>query len=160
MSAIIIGTNTALVDNPELTTRLYPGNSPIRVIIDKKGKIQQNANVKNNKSTSWIYTHVKDHKHTDTIRYCPIKSDNEILSQICTDLYENNCNTLLVEGGAKLLNSFIDAGLWDEARIITSSFELQNGIQAPTIKGISISKFEMYTDEIELILNPNNVIYS
>jgi len=160
VTAIMVGTNTVLVDNPELTTRLYSSKSPLRVIIDKSGQISPQAHVKNDKASSWIYTHKINQPKSKAIEYRQIKSDDTLLSQVCLDLYDNRCNTLLVEGGAKLLNSFISAGLWDEARIITSPNLLSHGIPAPPLEGHSISKFDMYTDVIELVINPNNVIYS
>jgi len=158
-SAIIIGTNTAIVDNPRLTSRLYPGHSPLRVIIDKMGKISPTARVKNDKVKTWIYTQLQSQIDLNHLKYRIIISDS-ILDQICSDLHEHNHNTLIVEGGAQLLNSFINAGLWDEARIITTPKILTNGIAAPTVNGHSIGKYEMYTDVINLILNPKNVIYS
>jgi len=161
VKAIIVGKNTVIVDDPSLTTRLYPGKSPLRVSIDLNNEISKTAKIKNNEANSWIYT-TSSAPSTDnqTFKNKIVHDSETVLRQICTDLFEEDLDTLFVEGGAALLQSFIDADLWDEARVITSPTSLDNGIAAPKLSGIRIADFKMHNDQIELLLSPKNVIYS
>lgn len=113
--AILVGTNTALMDNPTLTTRLWPGPNPLRLTIDRNGILPLTLHLKDNSTPTVIYSH-------------------ESIEEILADLYARGIQSLLVEGGAKLLQSFIDKGLWDEARIETAPLCLGQGTKAPTLK--------------------------
>lgn len=113
--AILVGTNTALQDNPTLTTRLWPGPNPLRLTIDRNGILPSTLHLKDNSTPTVIYSH-------------------ESIEEILADLYARGIQSLLVEGGAKLLQSFIDKGLWDEARIETAPLCLGQGTKAPTLK--------------------------
>ncbi len=113
--AILVGTNTALQDNPTLTTRLWPGPNPLRLTIDRNGILPLTLHLKDNSTPTVIYSH-------------------ESIEEILADLYARGIQSLLVEGGAKLLQSFIDKGLWDEARIETAPLCLGQGTKAPTLK--------------------------
>ena len=113
--AILVGTNTALQDNPTLTTRLWPGSNPLRLTIDRNGILPPTLHLKDNSTPTIIYSH-------------------ESIEEILADLYARGIQSLLVEGGAKLLQSFIDKGLWDEARIETAPLCLGQGTKAPTLK--------------------------
>ena len=113
--AILVGTNTALQDNPTLTTRLWPGPNPLRLTIDRNGILPPTLHLKDNSTPRVIYSH-------------------ESIEEILADLYARGIQSLLVEGGAKLLQSFIDKGLWDEARIETAPLCLGQGTKAPTLK--------------------------
>lgn len=96
--AIMVGTNTAVQDNPSLTTRLWQGASPLRVTIDRRGRLHGSENLLSDGQETVVY-------------------HNEILSEILYDLHKRGVQHLMVEGGSKLLQSFIDANLWDEARV-------------------------------------------
>ncbi len=162
VQAILVGTGTALIDNPRLNSRYYPGQSPIRITVDFQNKIPENAHLKNATIPTWIYTISNQAISTpdSNTQYKYLKQKQDLITQIRNDLYKEKHNTLLVEGGPSLLKSFIDADLWDEARIIQSSNSLHTGLIAPNLKGIEISKFSLDNDQIRLILSPNNVIYS
>jgi diaminohydroxyphosphoribosylaminopyrimidine deaminase/5-amino-6-(5-phosphoribosylamino)uracil reductase len=113
--AIMVGTNTVLMDNPSLTTRLWDGPNPLRVTIDRKGLLPE-------------YVYLKD-KTAPTVIF-----DNGDLRQILDDLYKRGIQSLMVEGGAQLLQHFIDANLWDEARIEIAPINLGEGVSAPKIR--------------------------
>lgn len=113
--AIMVGTNTVLMDNPSLTTRLWDGPNPLRVTIDRKGLLPE-------------YVYLKD-KTVPTVMF-----DNGDLRQILDDLYKRGIQSLMVEGGAQLLQHFIDANLWDEARIEIAPINLGEGVSAPKIR--------------------------
>ena len=113
--AVMVGTNTALYDNPSLTTRLWSGDNPLRITIDRHDVLPKTLHIMDGTVPSQIYR-------------------NADLREILSDLYERNVQTLMVEGGAKLLESFISEGLWDEARVETAPFELFHGVRAPSIQ--------------------------
>ena len=113
--AIMVGTRTVLTDDPTLTTRLWDGPNPLRVTIDRKGVLPETAHLKDGKTPTVIY-------------------DNGNLKDILADLYKRGIQSLIVEGGAQLLQSFIEESLWDETRIEIAPFTLGNGVPAPEIK--------------------------
>ncbi len=161
IAAIMVGTNTALVDKPALTNRLYSGSSPLRVILDKDNSIAADSKLKDKSVSTWIYTSDSSPgTNSENLVYKDIPTNIGLLDQICSDLFADGKDTLMVEGGPKLINSFIAAGLWDEARILNSPTMLKNGLKSPQIDGVTIANFPMYTDVIELKLSHNNVIYS
>lgn len=114
-SAILVGTNTALIDNPTLTNRLWFGTQPLRLVIDTRHRLSSELNIFNNDAPFKV-----------------LESNN--LSEILDMLYELKVNSLIVEGGAALLNSFIELNLWDEARVFTGDSLLKDGIKAPTLQ--------------------------
>lgn len=140
-AAIMIGTNTALHDNPMLNTRLWPGKNPIRVVIDKNLQLTASSNLLlPGKGSTIIFNNKKD-EEIDGVIYKKIDPSQAALPQILQQLYGQNINSVLVEGGAKLLQSFIDAGVWDEARVITNEqLTIGDGIAAPVLKNEALIK--------------------
>jgi diaminohydroxyphosphoribosylaminopyrimidine deaminase/5-amino-6-(5-phosphoribosylamino)uracil reductase len=131
--AILVGTNTALQDNPELTTRFVPGKHPLRLVIDLNLKLPTHLNVFNSDARTIIFNNLQ-HKEINNIIYFKLKQDINVIQQILNALYSMNVQSLLVEGGAQTLQSFIDEKLWDEARIITNhELIIANGIAAPVL---------------------------
>ena len=155
-AAIMIGTNTALYDNPLLTTRYWPGKNPLRIIIDKHLAIPAGNNIFNNEASSIIINTIKN-EEKDNILFYKTGAEENLLAVIINLLYQRNINSLLVEGGTKLLQSFIDEGLWDEVRIITNKdLFIKEGITAPHFKNGLLKKTEfIFTDEIQFIINKN-----
>ncbi len=113
--AILVGTRTALMDDPTLTTRYWSGPNPLRLTIDRHNILPPTLHLKDGSTPTHIY-----HK--------------ESIEEILQDLYARGIQSLLVEGGARLLQSFIDNGLWDEARIEEAPFCLGEGVTAPILK--------------------------
>jgi len=128
--AIMVSTNTVLLDNPTLTVRNWSGKSPIRIAIDRVGRIPAHYNLLDGSMATLIFTENKSQKHKN-LEFINIAFDDNCLSTILKVLYERNINSLLVEGGAKLLTSFIQAGLWDEANIEVSPQLISEGIAVP-----------------------------
>lgn len=140
-AAILVGTNTALHDNPTLTTRLWPGNNPVRVVIDKNLQLTSSSNLLlSDKATTIIFNYKKS-EESDGIIYKKTDPAQAMLPQVLQHLYLQNINSVLVEGGTKLLQSFIDAGLWDEATVITNEqLIIGDGIAAPVLKNETLIK--------------------
>ncbi len=133
--SILVSTNTVVLDNPSLTVRNWPGKSPIRIALDRTGRIPTNYTILNNQSRTLIFTEVNQ-ESTDKTEFINIDFEKDGLSKIVEEVYKRNINSILVEGGAKLHDSFISLGLWDEAHIEISKQKIGSGIQAPFIGGI------------------------
>lgn len=133
--AILVGKNTALIDNPTLTTRLATGKNPIRILIDKKLEIPSTHLIYNQEAKTIIFNEVKTHV-IDNLHFVQMEDMHVYLAQkIAFQLYLMDIQSVIIEGGQQILNQFITAGLWDEARIFTSSTIWGNGILSPIIEG-------------------------
>jgi len=139
--AILVGTNTVLKDNPSLTTRDWFGKSPIRIVIDKSNKIQKDAAV----FGTDVKTIVIWNKN---LVFETIDFNKEITKQVCDVLIKHNILSVIIEGGSKTLESFIDANLWDEARVFRGETTFENGINAPEINGSIISSQAILKDKL------------
>jgi len=133
--AILVGTNTILVDNPSLDNRYDPGGQPVKIILDRKNRIQnKNLKVFSSEGTT-LGLGVTEHplrNHFDD--FIPISPDISI-DQVLSLLYQHGIGSLMVEGGRSLLQSFIDEKLWDRATVIKSPLKLKQGIKAPMLTG-------------------------
>jgi diaminohydroxyphosphoribosylaminopyrimidine deaminase / 5-amino-6-(5-phosphoribosylamino)uracil reductase len=139
--AIAVGTNTALYDDPELNTRLWPGKNPIRIVVDMELRLPQSLKLFNGSSPTIVFNYKK---HTienvksslqNGVHYCQVTEDVSLVHQMLNALYSMNIQSLLIEGGAYLLQSFIDEGLWDEARVITNEeLIIGKGLPAPVLQ--------------------------
>lgn len=131
--AILIGTKTALSDDPQLTARAWEGKQPLRIVLDKTLKLPHDLKLFDNSTPTWVINEKKEAEEGNTI-YKKIPFDHSLLHRISVALHQAGILSLIVEGGATLLNSFIKEGLWDEARIFTGAASLPDGIAAPRIK--------------------------
>ncbi len=147
-AAIMVGTNTAIMDNPQLDVREWTGENPMRVTIDKSLKLSQNLNILSNKIPTIIYNEAKNLKLKNT-EYIKIDFRKDVVSQILKDLYSKDIQSIIIEGGEKLLNSFIKSNLWDEARIFTGNKYFKDGIKAPKINTKKSKKY-IIGDDSEL----------
>ena len=128
--AILVGTNTALTDNPGLTTREITGRNPVRILIDFELKVPLNFNLYNNEAPTLIFNALKDSEEKN-IKFIKIEKEN-FLENLIQKLYENQIQSVIVEGGSFTLQQFIDAGIWDAAIIIKNkNLKLSNGTKAP-----------------------------
>ena len=134
--SILIGKQTALDDNPALTTRLHKGSSPIRLLIDPKEEVDRKAKVFNPDQKVIVFTANKSRTEAH-IEYVAIDFSANGLQQILSTLFQKGIQSILVEGGSITLQHFIDSGLWDEARVITGREKFVEGITAPNITSFS-----------------------
>lgn len=146
-AGILVGTNTALLDDPELTNRLWSGKSPARLVIDKNLRLPNHLKIFNQQQPTIIFNSTK-HEVKPNLTLFPLGRDGDGLLNAC---YQNNIQSILVEGGAKLLQSLIDENLWDEARIITNeSLVIEQGLSAPELDSNNIIQTEhILTDRID-----------
>jgi len=129
--AILIGFNTALKDNPQLTVREWTGKQPLRLVLDRKLLLHRNLSVFDKKHPTIIFNAEKSITQTN-LSFVPLDYSRDILPQIMTVLYQKNILSVIVEGGRKTLKSFIDNNLWDEARVFTGAIKFKNGVPAPS----------------------------
>lgn len=151
--AILVGTQTILDDNPSLTVRDWTGENPIRVIIDKENSVESSKNVFDNQSKTIVLSNTKMPLNSDTILNIISDFDLNSTQTIVEKLYENNIQSIIIEGGRKTLNSFIDTNLWDEARVFISENQLNEGTKAPEIKKVHFSKQFIKKDTLLLYKN-------
>ena len=131
--AIMIGTNTVKYDNPTLNTRFWTGKNAIRVLIDRELLLSKNLHVFDNSQKTICYNSLKDEIIENNI-FVRTPLNTSIEPFILEDLYQRKIQSIIIEGGTILLQSFIDLGLWDEAFILKSEIILEQGIDAPKIK--------------------------
>ncbi|WP_233577977.1 bifunctional diaminohydroxyphosphoribosylaminopyrimidine deaminase/5-amino-6-(5-phosphoribosylamino)uracil reductase RibD [Hanamia caeni] len=142
-AAILVGTNTVLKDDPSLTTRLWKGNNPIRIVIDKELKIAPSSKTFDEEAETLVFNLSKN-SATKNTRFIKLDKEN-FIKELLDSLYKNEIQSVLIEGGAKTLQSFIDSGLWDEARIITNeTMVVEEGINAPQMKNFTMIHREKY----------------
>ncbi len=148
-AAIMIGTNTALYDNPSLTTRYWQGNSPLRVVMDSQLELPASAHLLSDGEATIVFNSIKN-ETVGKINYCKLDTHKPVLAQVMQYLYQLKIQSVMVEGGATLLQSFIDEQLWDEARVITNEqLIIGKGIIAPTLNRHSLVATEGFgTDKI------------
>jgi len=148
--AILIGTNTVKIDNPELTTRLATGKNPLRIIIDKNLILPENLNVFDKSTPTLVINHFKNEMHQN-LEY--IKTDwKNVAEEIITVLYKKGITSLIVEGGSKTLNAFISANIWDEAMVFTGNKKFEKGIKAPSVKGEKHKTIQCGKDWLDFIM--------
>jgi diaminohydroxyphosphoribosylaminopyrimidine deaminase/5-amino-6-(5-phosphoribosylamino)uracil reductase len=133
VSGIMVGTNTALMDDPQLTNRFWPGKSPTRIVLDINLRLPPQLKLFDG-SVQTIVLNAMKHSDTDNIQYLHIDKDN-VLDSVMKSLYEKNIQSVMIEGGTVLLQSFIDSGLWDEARVIQNvELVIGEGVPSPKLK--------------------------
>ena len=132
-AAIMVGSNTALQDDPSLTTRLWQGNNAVRILIDRQLKLPSTLHIFDGSVKTIVFNEVKN-ETINGIQYYKISPVENMIPDILQALLLLNIQSVLVEGGTKLLQSFIDANYWDEARIIINEeLTIANGVQAPLL---------------------------
>jgi diaminohydroxyphosphoribosylaminopyrimidine deaminase/5-amino-6-(5-phosphoribosylamino)uracil reductase len=158
-ASILVGTNTALNDNPSLTTRLWDGPSPVRLILDLNLRLPNSLKVFDRKERTIVFN-TRKHEEVDNLLYYQVTEDVSIVHQLLNALYHLEIQSVLVEGGAQLLQSFIDEGLWDEIRRIENRSNslltnITNGLKAPALpNAIKVEEQKLFSDSIEIFKRP------
>jgi diaminohydroxyphosphoribosylaminopyrimidine deaminase/5-amino-6-(5-phosphoribosylamino)uracil reductase len=137
-SAILVGTNTAQKDNPSLTVRVWSGNHPLRIVVDRQLRLSRDLELFSRKTPTLVYTSIKKESE-ENLEYCEIAFDGNEIDQILEDLYQRKIQSLIVEGGAETLNSFISSNFWDEAHVFVGRKLFHQGVPAPKITGTPVS---------------------
>lgn len=158
-AAILVGTNTALFDDPSLTTRLWKGANPMRLVVDMNLRLPSSLQLFNKQVKTIVFNSLK-HEEQENLLHYQITQDVNMVHQIANALYQLKVQSVLVEGGAQLLQSFIDEGLWDEIRVITNNEQVvANGLPAPRMQSGRLLKQEsLFSDTLQYFVNPQTLV--
>jgi diaminohydroxyphosphoribosylaminopyrimidine deaminase/5-amino-6-(5-phosphoribosylamino)uracil reductase len=152
--AILIGSNTAINDNPELTVRSWTGKNPLRIVIDKNNCLPKNLKVFNDKAPTIIISEKFNEKNSEkNIETLVISFNDNLVEGILNELYNRNIQSVIIEGGAQTLNSFICKNLWDEARVFTGDITFDKGLSAPIINKEPFSSEMILDSKLEIFKN-------
>ena len=139
--SILIGTQTAIDDNPSLNTRDWSGNNPVRIVIDRTNRIPKENHIFDNQAKTIIISE-------DSLPF----SKNTVV-EIVDLLYREELHSVIIEGGRKVLQTFIDANMWDEARVFKGTAFLLDGTAAPILKAVSNNSQRLIKDELLIYRN-------
>ena len=156
-AAILIGRQTAIQDDPALTARHWPGKNPVRIIIDPELKVPLHAKIYNEKALT-IILNSKKSERKDNIIFYKIRPGETFIEACLRCSFEKKLTSVIIEGGSKTLQNFIDIDLWDEAIIITNNFlQIEKGVTAPILrKEILLRSDELFSDTIKFYKNAGN----
>lgn len=151
--AILVGTQTVINDNPKLNTRDWHGQNPTRISIDQKGKIPLTSHIFDQSIPTILFTaNPPIEKHPNCIVE-HIDFQTNTVTQIINKLYDYKLQSVIIEGGAKTLQSFIDENIWDEARIFVGPTLLNGGTKAPYINKENALKTTLDADQLLILRN-------
>ena len=157
--AILVGTNTAIVDNPKLDVRNWGGKNPVRILLDRTLRTPLDSNLFDGSVQTIVFTAANKKfflpKKNVTYRQMDFSKNREL--QICQTLAKENIQSVLVEGGREVLQSFIDAGLWDEARVFIGDVDFKKGVLAPKLNEIKTTEFKIKDTLLNFYKNSNSV---
>ncbi|MCF6167823.1 bifunctional diaminohydroxyphosphoribosylaminopyrimidine deaminase/5-amino-6-(5-phosphoribosylamino)uracil reductase RibD [Lutibacter sp.] len=150
--AVLVGTTTALNDNPNLNVRSWSGKNPVRVVIDRTLKIPLNYNLFKGSVKTILFTEIQKKNMAD-IFYEKIDFTSNVSQQICDVLYAHEIQSVIIEGGAKTLQSFIDKNLWDEAFVFIGEVVFKKGLKAPKLEKVPTEIKKISTDTLKVYNN-------
>lgn len=150
--AILVGKNTVITDNPELTVREAKGKNPLRIVIDRKNELAKNLKIFNAESKTVVLNELlsKEEANIELVKVNFNESLPSLVNRVCV---QRNLPSVIIEGGAQILQQFIAEGMWDEARIFTADKSFIEGITAPRIKGKLIAKEVIKSDTLRILKN-------
>ncbi|KAA9331839.1 bifunctional diaminohydroxyphosphoribosylaminopyrimidine deaminase/5-amino-6-(5-phosphoribosylamino)uracil reductase RibD [Adhaeribacter soli] len=132
-AAILVGTRTALHDNPKLNVREWTGQNPVRLVIDNNLTLPENLHLFDRSQPTIVYNLLREEQLHENLKLVRLEAGSDFLAQLLYDLYRRQIQSVLVEGGTFLLDAFIQNNLWDEARVFRSPKKFGNGIAAPQL---------------------------
>lgn len=151
--AILVGTQTAIDDNPKLNARDWFGNNPIRVVLDLNNRIPQDNYLFDNQVKTILFSKSKRSVEKENCIFEHIDFEQNLAAQIMQSLYQHQIQSIIVEGGRQTLQTFIDANLWDEARIFFGNVAFKHGTRAPNLAKNQFKKQSIDNDELTLSRN-------
>ena len=156
--AILIGTNTAKADNPSLTTRYWPGKSPLRIVFDRQFELPPHLNIFTTDAPTCVFADkkniIKAPKYSNPNIGIEFVDYQQGFEQQMFDFFvKHNIQSLIVEGGAQVLNYFLANNLWDEALVFVGDRKFMRGVKAPQITGKVVQKENLGNSKLLLIQN-------
>jgi diaminohydroxyphosphoribosylaminopyrimidine deaminase / 5-amino-6-(5-phosphoribosylamino)uracil reductase len=152
--AILVGFNTAKYDDPSLNVRDWEGKNPLRIVIDKSLDLEKGLKLFDRSIPTIVYN-LEEDSNEDNLEYVKVAEEN-FVENLLKDLKDRGVGSLIVEGGASVLNSFISNDLWDEARVFSNSTTFENGIKAPDLNMKSVEVINVLNDRLEIYINEKN----
>ncbi len=150
--AILVGTNTALTDNPKLDVRTWSGNSPLRIVLDRQLRLPENLHLFNTKQPTLVINEKKSESN-NTLEYIRLDFNDILITNLLHLLYKKGVSSIIIEGGQKVLSSFIEQNYWDEARIFVGNLFFKKGIKAPTISKYNVKPIQIGTSNLFIVCN-------
>jgi len=150
--AILVGTNTARIDNPQLTARDWDGPQPLRLVIDKELNLDKSLSLFDKSTPTVIFNFLKTAEETN-LTYFKLNEDKNTFDQILEYLYDRQIQSLIVEGGSALLNSIIKKGQWDESRIFIGNKSFKDGVVAPALNLCADNEVEIKDNRLRIFYN-------
>jgi len=151
--AILVGRKTVEIDNPALTVRDVIGKNPLRIVIDKQLSLHHDYNIFSTEARTIVFNEKTNEVVSENLQHIKINFDGSELQQLLHHLYENNIQSIIIEGGAFTLHQFIEQNLWDEARVLTGDVFFNSGLKAPTIRSNANEVRQLDTDKLEVFYN-------
>ncbi|MHB1105304.1 MAG: RibD family protein, partial [Lutibacter sp.] len=152
--AILVGTNTALNDNPKLNARNWFGLDPVRIVLDKSLKIPSHYHLMDGSVKTIVITEKTPDKSVNVNTYFEqINFSNNLAEQICAILYHHEIQSVIIEGGAQTLQTFIAENLWDEAFVFVGNTKFENGLKAPELKKAPNEIRKISEDALKIYVN-------
>ena len=149
--AILVGHNTVVADNPKLNTRNWPGKSPLRVILTSKLKEIKDSSVFDGSVPSIVFSRNNSTEVLDNVKI--VKTGDNNIKEMLEYLYKEDIQSLIVEGGAKVLEHFISNNLWDECRVFTGAVNVKKGIKAPVLQQAPDKNVTLLQDTLSFYFN-------
>jgi diaminohydroxyphosphoribosylaminopyrimidine deaminase/5-amino-6-(5-phosphoribosylamino)uracil reductase len=149
VDAILVSGRTAQLDNPQLTNRLYFGPSPRRIVVDRQLQVPAHHYLLDQSVPTLLFydERLPSPVQRPGVQYIPLPAGRDLMP-VLSYLHAQQISTLMVEGGATLLRSFVEQGLWDEARIFQGSRHLNEGIPAPDLPAAPSRRIDLDDDQL------------
>lgn len=152
--AIMVGTNTAVADNPKLNTRMWQGNDPVRLVLDRNLRIPQESHLFDASVKTIILTgKSSEERSSKNVIFETVNFEADLAQQVCDTLFRHEIQSVIIEGGRETLQTFIAANLWDEARIFIGKPHFKEGVKAPEVAGTLTSETKVDEDQLKIYLN-------
>ena len=162
--AILVGTNTVIADNPKLNVRSWSGENPVRIVLDRSLRIPLKVAVFNGNVKIIVLTETINNKQETRLKECLFERSRELIfekidfsknvaQQVCEVLQKHKIQSVIIEGGTQTLQTFIDANLWDEARVFIGDVEFGNGVKSPSFSATIQSEEKIQNDILRIYFN-------
>lgn len=153
-TAILVGTSTALKDNPQLSARQWHGKQPTRLVIDRNLQLPETLQLLDQSQPTLVFHDMEFNQASQqNLTYVPIDFSKDVINQILAQLYQNNLASVIIEGGQNTLQHFINENLWDEARVFESQSKLKSGIKAPKFTSKSSQTIKILDNQLKYYYN-------
>ena len=150
--AILVGTTTAIEDNPKLNVRSWDGGNPTRIVIDRTLKISEDSHLYDQSMKTILLTE-KEKENEINLLFEKLNFSKSLGKEICDVLYKHQIQSVIIEGGTRTLQTFIDAELWDEARVFIGDVNFEHGVEAPVFNFEPIHQKELGSDSLKTYYN-------